>query len=70
MSVSAPDTSQPTAKDSSHLPLVDNKKTLSIVNLQQTSIAPKESVTYEKQTQTIGQNTERGGTKVFKLISI
>ncbi|XP_054164371.1 cytoplasmic dynein 1 intermediate chain 2-like isoform X2 [Oppia nitens] len=36
------------------------RKTFSIVNLNQTSIAPKESVTYEKQTQTIGHNTDRG----------
>jgi hypothetical protein len=64
LSTSTTDSSLSTLKDNSHssthLPSVD-KKSLSIVSLQQTSIAPKESVTYEKQTQTIAQSNERGG---------
>jgi hypothetical protein len=74
LSTSTPDPSLSTLKDNSqlstHLPSVD-KKSLSIVNLQQTSIAPKESVTYEKQTQTIALSNERGGIfNSFKKFSI
>ena len=62
LSHSASDSTLSTFKDGSLAPSVSiEKKSFTIVSLQQTSIAPRESVTYEKQTQTIGHSNERGG---------
>ena len=67
------DSSPAAAKDSTpvstHSAPVE-RKSFSIVNLNQTSIAPKESVTYEKQTQTIGHNTERGGIDCLLVLNV
>lgn len=64
-SVSSTDASPPsiTVTELSKSEPIPPKKVvqLTLVNLQATSIAPKESVTYEKQTQTQALGSDRGG---------